>query len=87
MNEVALFLIFLVLGFSILLVAISVLSAIRVKSTKTALLSLAFTFYLAKELYVLYLVLFTSLVMFDFVVVTSIMDLFVLFFFYASVLK
>ena len=87
MNEVALFLVILVLGFSVLLLAISALSAVRVRSTKTTLLAVAFLFFFAKEAYVLYLTLFTSFRMYDFLIVMSIMDAIVLFFFYASVLK
>lgn len=87
MNEVALFLVILVLGFSVLLLAISALSAVRVRSTKTTLLAVAFLFFFAKEAYVLYLTLFTSFRMYDFIIVMSIMDAIVLFFFYASVLK
>ncbi len=87
MNEIALFLIFLVLGFSVLLLAISAASAVRVRSTKTSLLALAFLFFFLKEVYLLYLELFTSFRMYDFVTVMSIMDVLVLFFFYASVLK
>ena len=87
MNEVALFLVILVLGFSVLLLAISALSAARVRSTKTTLLAVAFLFFFAKEAYVLYLTLFTSFRMYDFIIVMSIMDAIVLFFFYASVLK
>ena len=87
MNETALFLIFLVLGFSVLLLAISIISAMRVRSTKTLLLALAFFFFFSKEAYILYLVAFTSFRMYDFVIVMSIMDVLVLFFFYASVLK
>ncbi len=87
MNEVVLFLVFLVLGFSVLLFAISTLSALRVRSTKTLLLAIAFLFYFAKEAYVLYLVLFTAFSLVDPIIVMSVMDVFVLFFFYASVLK
>lgn len=87
MNEVALFLIFLVLGFSILLLAISILSAFRVRSLKTTLLAVAFSFYLMKEAYVLYLVAATAFRSYDFIIVLSVLDLIVLFFFYASVLK
>lgn len=87
MNEVALFLIFLVLGFSIMLLAISALTAVRVRSTKTTMLALAFFFYFVKEAYVLYLLLFTAFRMYSFIEVMSLVDLVVLFFFYAAVLK
>ncbi len=87
MNEIVLFLVFLVLGFSALLLAISTLSALRLRSTKTLLLAVAFLFYFAKEAYVLYIVLFTTISMVDFFILMSVMDLIVLFFFYASVLK
>lgn len=87
MNEIVLFLVFLVLGFSALLLVISTLSALRLRSTKTLLLAVAFLFYFAKEAYVLYLVLFTAISMVDFFIIMSVMDLIVLFFFYASVLK
>lgn len=87
MNNLTMILIFLVVGFSLLLFIISAISALKVRSTKTAFLSAAFAFFLLKEIYTLYLVLFTYVSNQSFLVATSVLDLIVLFFFYAAVLK
>lgn len=87
MNEIVLFLIFLVLGFSLLLLVVSLISSLRVKSVKTTLLSVAFGFYFIKEVFILYIALTGSAAYADLLALMSILDLAVLFFFYASVFK
>jgi hypothetical protein len=87
MNDLVLLLTFLVVGFSLLLFIISILSAVRVKSWKTAFLSLAFAFFFIKGLYVLYLTLFANFSDPGFLITTNVLDLVILFFIYASVLK
>jgi|GEM_PF-5537954 hypothetical protein len=87
MNEIALSLILVVLGFSLLLFTIALLSAVRVRSAKTSLLSIAFLFYVLKEMYVLYLFLTAGFEYSDLIIGLSLLDLIVLFFFYAAVLK
>lgn len=87
MSEIVLFLVFLVLGFSLLLFAISLISSIRVKSTKTALLSAAFGFFFLKEVFTLYLALTQGAAYSSLLVVSSLFDLAVLILFYAAVFK
>ncbi|MBX8633566.1 MAG: hypothetical protein M1422_07920 [Candidatus Thermoplasmatota archaeon] len=87
MNDLVLLLIFLVVGFSLLLFIISLLSATRMKSWKTVFLSLAFAFFFIKGLYVLYLTVFTNFSNQGLLITTSVLDLAILFFIYASVLK
>lgn len=87
MNEIALSLVLVVSGFSLLLFITALISATRVKSIKTTLLAAGFLFYFLKEVYLLYLVLSPGFSSQSLVIGLSVADLIVLLFFYASVLK
>ncbi|MBX8635604.1 MAG: hypothetical protein KIS30_04910 [Thermoplasmata archaeon] len=87
MNGIVLFLTFLVLGFSLMLFIVSVISLLRVKSAKTALLSVAFGFYFLKEVFMLYLALTQGAAYSYFLLLSGVLDLAVLLFFYAAVFK
>jgi len=87
MNEISLLVVLLVLGFSVLLFAISALSAFRVRSSKTLAISLAFLFFMLKEIYILDISFSSSFGDSSLLIPLSLFDLAILFLFYLSILK
>ncbi len=87
MNEIVLFLTLLVLGFSLLLFTVSLISFLKVRGAKTALLSTAFGFFALKEVFTLYVVMTLASYNTNFLLMSDVFDLAVLFFFYAAVFK